>query len=352
MREMGMSDRNRFEDLTASAQLKKQLEQGSSVSALQRQIEDQGIERLRKMFDELQKGRVARQEPSLQTGLAEAVSRLFSPYLALVEFGQKYGREIVTGITRLIEPLERIRAALAAIPVDDLRAYAERLSRFNEEFWQQLDQNERDTYALLGRLGLTSLETVLTYEDVINILNLQRTQGDQAALNYILEKLRAREYEVLNEMVEGWYTVSYMSARRRLITSAINAHKRSEYDLSIPTLLPLIDGLTQEIAATLPTPGKKLIKVKHVALEYSKIEPELSSECLVQVVDQIIFRDVDLRQPHALTTSNNRHGILHGRVADYGTELHSYQIMFLLNMTVAVYQRLVPANMAPSVTGP
>ena len=275
------------------------------------------------------------------------MSALLSPYVQLVKIGQ----ELATGLQQLFEPIQKIKAAFDAIPREQIQAFLERWSKLSDEFWRKLAEDEREAFALFARLGLASLETLLTDEQVQRILELQRQEGDTAALTYILSAFQVGDYKLLDEMVEGWYEVPYMAARRKAISSATNAHKRGEYELAIPTLLPLIDGLSAEIEVTLPVRAKKLIKVKHVAKEYSKIEPELSSECLVQVVEKLIFQEVDLRNPQTVSGSNNRDGILHGRVSDYGTEQHSYQVMLLLNMTVAVYQRLVPAapTTAPSV---
>jgi len=334
-----MTDPNQLDSLNISGQLKK-LEEGSSFHALQKQLEEQSVERLRKLVEEMQKVRVQHTQSPLQAALSDAVSNLLSPYVAFVQLGQ----QLATGLSQLFEPIQKIRAAFAAIPPEQLKAFVDKLSRFNEEFWRHLDEHERTTFALLGRLGLPSLETVFTYQDFDTILQLQKEQGDQAVLDYVFAKLRAADYHLLDRIVKSWFAIPYMAARRRVITSAINAHKRGEYDLSIPALLPLIDGLADEIAITFPTPPKTVIKVKDVAQEYLKMEPELSSECLVQVVETIMFQYVDFRKPNASTTAHNRHSILHGRVANYGEELVSYQVILLLNMTVEVHQKLVPAG--------
>jgi hypothetical protein len=73
---------------------------------------------------------------------------------------------------------------------------------------------------------------------------------------------------------------------------------------------------------------------------YKEIEPELSSECLVQVVENVLFRDVNLGQMQTVPSPNNRHAILHGRVANFGTELCSYQVILLLSAMVHISQSM------------
>lgn len=123
-----------------------------------------------------------------------------------------------------------------------------------------------------------------------------------------------------------------MEKRKKAVRAAIGAHKRRQYNLAIPTLLPLIDGLAAEIVAATASLKRKAIYTTDVAVMYNAEEAEVWSECVEQVVCALIYKEYDFRTVKKPPSSVNRHGILHGRVIDYGSELNSYRVILLLNV--------------------
>jgi hypothetical protein len=102
----------------------------------------------------------------------------------------------------------------------------------------------------------------------------------------------------------------------------------------------MIDGLSSLIVAHIPNPKGKTIRVTEAVLMFKDFELDPLSECLVQVVEDVLFRNVDLRQMQTIPSPNNRHAILHGRVANFGTELCSYQVILLLGAMVYISQKM------------
>lgn len=67
---------------------------------------------------------------------------------------------------------------------------------------------------------------------------------------------------MLNRVVRSWWPHPYMAKRKRTVRAALNAHKSRQYELMIPALLPLIDGLAAEIVAATFKPQRKAIYTK------------------------------------------------------------------------------------------
>ena len=116
--------------------------------------------------------------------------------------------------------------------------------------------------------------------------------------------------------------------RAQIINDAFDAHRQAKYNLSIPVFLIQADGIAWERL------GKTLFSSKTIQ----------QSEGLASKVDEGILRKLFVglmwpEWPLTLSVSQrtgdfsglNRHQVLHGEVADYGTEVNSLQAMALLN---------------------
>jgi hypothetical protein len=267
----------------------------------------------------------------------EETSKAFSGQLrGIVEIGQQFA----ASIEQFRDPLVRLSESIAAMQ----DAALSHLSHLPHDFgvlFERFKEVQTQAFALFAELGLPSLEFSLTAYDFKMILEIQAEQGNDAALSYIFEIFREDDYFLLNQMVSTWTDTPYMADRQKGVRSAIEAHKRGEYELTISTLLPLIDGLSAEIVSQFPNrKGRKAIYVTDVVRIYKEIEPEIASECLVQVVEKVLFQNVDFGTA-PIPSSNNRHAILHGRVSDFGTELCSYQVILLLHAIVHISQQVL-----------
>ena len=169
---------------------------------------------------------------------------------------------------------------------------------------------EKPVFRLFTRLGFTGLESHLTRSELLYVLKLSKEKGTAAVQEYVFRKFRRDKYRLLNRTVRGWWRVPYMNKRKKAICSAINAHKTRQFDLAIPALLPLIDGLAAEIVVGAPNLKTKAIYAKDVAKMYNADEAGVWSECVEQVVIGLVYRDYDFRTAKRPPSSVNRHGIL------------------------------------------
>lgn len=272
-----------------------------------------------------------------QTQLAQAAQAAFQPFVQIVQ-----GMEQMRASIRVaLEPIERIREAFSAIPPDQFLAFQRAFAGLAEEFRQQWDWDavERPVFRLFAKLGLTGLESHLTRSELLYVVALSKKEGSKAVKEYIFRKFRKGKYGVLNRMVRSWWRVPYMNKRKKAIRAAISAHKKRQFELAIPTLLPLIDGLAAEIVAGTPHLKVKTIYAKDAVARYNADEAEVWSECVEQVVFGLVYRDYDFRTAKRPPSSVNRHGILHGRIVDYGSELNSYRVILLLDVMVKIAEQ-------------
>ncbi len=267
--------------------------------------------------------------------LAQTAMSAFQPYLQVVQAAEQFGAAVRVAL----EPVQRIREAFAAIPQEQLSAFQHAFEGLAVELKFPWERVEGPAFRLFAKLGLTGLESHLTRSELLYVLRLSKEKGNKAVREYVFGKFRRDKHRLLNRMVRGWWCLPYMQKRKKAVRAAIGAHKKRQYDLAIPALLPLIDGLAAEIVAATASLKRKAIYTTDVAVMYNAEEAEVWSECVEQVVCALIYKPYDFRTSKKPPSSVNRHGILHGRVIDYGSELNSYRVILLLNVMVKMAER-------------
>jgi hypothetical protein len=294
----------------------------------------QGITHANKAFERVVSSQLD-QIFAMHRAIRQAAEGMSSPISAML----KVQRQLAARLDQWQEPLSRLSASISAMHEEALKQIS-RLPASFDAAWEQIQEVEKQAFALFAEFGLTGLEFSLSGHDFKKILEIQEDQGKDAALSYIFEIFKEDNYFLLDELVSCWANIPYMLDRQKAVTFAIAAHKRGEYELTISTLLPWIDGLSAEIISQNPNRKRKAIYVNDVAQMYKDFGSELSSECLVQVVEKILFHELDFRKMQPVPSLNNRHAIMHGRVANFGSELCSYQVILLLGMIVHISQEM------------
>ena len=129
----------------------------------------------------------------------------------------------------------------------------------------------------------------------------------------------------LRRVTKGWWGVAYVKKRQALIRAAIAAYKDRKHSLTVSALLPLVEGLAAAYFRKNPNlvvrrPGRQAtVLVKDAALLHREVRADHSDLLMAALQEQIYARySFDAgRAPSAL----NRHGILHGEIARFGTAL-------------------------------
>jgi hypothetical protein len=138
---------------------------------------------------------------------------------------------------------------------------------------------------------------------------------------------KSREF---GRSVEGWMDLDVFKDRRRFIRDGLKDHRNGRYRVSIPTLLPHIEGIA--IAAFGPTNrGGPRDLITRVSTIYDPIMGQAMVEAVGVLWENRAFEDYS---PRAL----NRHFILHGRSTGYATEENSVKVLFALDLLASVIQ--------------
>jgi hypothetical protein len=272
-----------------------------------------------------------------QAQFAQAARIAFEPYLRLMQTGQQFA----AAVHEASEPLRRIQGAFATIPPEQLSILHQAMAGLADDLKFRWDKVEGPVFKTFAKIGLTGLESYVTRSEILHVAKLSKEKGNKAVQKYIFRKFKKDKYRLLNLMMRSWWSLPYMRKRKRIVRAAVSAHKRRQYDLAIPTLLPLIDGLAFGIAAGTASLGKKVIYAKDVAVAYNTEEAEVWSECVEQVVCALVYKEHDVTKLKKRPSSVNRHAVLHGRIVGYGSELNSYRIILLLNVMVNIAKQKV-----------
>lgn len=117
--------------------------------------------------------------------------------------------------------------------------------------------------------------------------------------------------------------------RAHIIRSAFAAHRRDEYELSIPVLLAQTDGICKEIASQYLF--RKHQKKPRTAIYVEQIAGDTFQAALLSPLTLTlpISASEDEREPG--TETLNRHTVLHGDSLDYGNKRNGLKAISLIN---------------------
>jgi hypothetical protein len=120
--------------------------------------------------------------------------------------------------------------------------------------------------------------------------------------------------------------------REKIIRAAFNAHRREEYELSIPVLLTQTDGICKEVIneylfSNQRNNNKPRTAIYVDGLELGSFVWAISSPLAQQLPIGASFNPENKEEFGEL----NRHMILHGESLEYGTKINSLKAISLIN---------------------
>jgi hypothetical protein len=118
-----------------------------------------------------------------------------------------------------------------------------------------------------------------------------------------------------------------------ILRDVIDSHINKKYTLSIPTLLPHIEGTLSEYYITNTEPGKKKI---NIYIDYLLEENDRYLPFKGIIVDKLYehFHWGDQYLP-----SLSRHAILHGADTNYYTEINSLKVILIFDMIIYILKK-------------
>lgn len=151
--------------------------------------------------------------------------------------------------------------------------------------------------------------------------------------------------EFLRQIVEGWRKKRFFKDRMEIIDDALEAHINKKYTLSIPTLLPLIEGIASSLSGKAAGHPKQIIK-KAIGDSYPDYLTAASEVIFLDLLETIgLFGYINNQffSPGKYSTyliengiqeksCLNRHAIMHGVQLNYASEINSLKVFLILDM--------------------
>ncbi len=161
-----------------------------------------------------------------------------------------------------------------------------------------------------------------------------------------IDHYSADNYEILKRMVLSWFDSPSFDERKVIIEDALGAHMSGKFTLSIPALLPQVEGILS--GKTNHTAGRvgRLLKdaVERNSLGETDVFDTLEGDLLIALAtDPFLFKGHigEFFSPEKYAEwligqgieniPLNRDAILHGVQIDYATEINSLRVFFLLD---------------------
>jgi hypothetical protein len=174
-----------------------------------------------------------------------------------------------------------------------------------------------------------------------DILRLGREGTRKEIDEYLCEMFRRDNHARLERKVAAWFKTPYLAEHTEIVAQCLAAHKEGKFCLSVATLLPLVNGLTRrfrrETLGSRPQKSsagaphrRNAVEVALLAEYYQNHEPPLWGQPLFEAIKSKFYGPYSFGSGTA-PTSLNRHGILHGEILDYGTEVNSLKVFLLLD---------------------
>ena len=252
-------------------------------------------------------------------------------------FGQYLGEMARAFLRTLGEFAERVDA----LPLEDKQPLKEMLATVSPHAAKQLRKDDDELGRILSEQGWWVLQKDINGPVKRELLRLGRGVESCEIDNYLCSLFKEASEAKLQKKVENWLDVRYLKERSPLILDSLEAHRAGKWTLSIPALLPLVDGITRKFCKDHLRRRKGPTRVMHVAKfadHYRRKQPRLFGDSFSSFVHENMYATVDLSKAILPPSSINRHGILHGEISDYATEANSLRVFLLLD-TIAQFVR-------------
>jgi hypothetical protein len=258
------------------------------------------------------------------------ISALALPLANLDEL-RKQTQRITEGFS---EVMKRVTADLAAISV----AYQSISSSGILEHLQevvQAKQDEVDAFCAAGWPIAPSMSSELR----ARVVSLYKQRKTRYVSQVIMGYYRRDSHANLTNMVNQWREYPLFRPRFHIIADALDAHQRRKYTLSIPALVPQIEGILNDYVRSNNLVAK-LGKIQEVytaafgdANDYGLAEWAIVQTLLHQLqTSTYVYTDFkDELNKSARRRQTTRHTVMHGVAVNYNQSIHSLRAFLLLD---------------------
>jgi hypothetical protein len=152
-----------------------------------------------------------------------------------------------------------------------------------------------------------------------DLLSNKIAKVDQTLINYFEDNLDDIENTV----------ISLSPTRAHIFKEAFKAHRREQYDLSIPVFLAQADGIAKDFSGH--NFFLKSDKKPKTAIYVEKQKSDTLSFAFLAPLTKSTTISASERERNSDEDYLNRHMILHGESKDYGSKINSLKVISLVN---------------------
>ncbi len=173
--------------------------------------------------------------------------------------------------------------------------------------------------------------TKYTEESLRVVKEYERNGLDQVKGMIESAMIRWHDKNYLKEMFREWANSPLLRPRIHILKAALEAHLRGEYILSIPAMLPQIEGVVVTGLGISGRMKSKKFEEYVNSLQHEAIVIKNKNNALRRFVTAKLMAPFVHGQP--VEASPSRHAILHGADLHYGSEVNSLKlILFMENI--------------------
>lgn len=258
--------------------------------------------------------------------LQKSLRRSFEPVLAIQNEWRnrvasiEASRKAMPNLGLLAERVNSVRQSLSQIVSPALIEL--------QRTFRELPLKTREALMVLGNHGWY-LDLDMPPSFFLGKLKNALEDGDARAA----EELLSQHFEERLSAIETSIADSF-PARSHIVRAAFSAHRRREYELSIPVFLAQSDGICKEVI------GEHFFMKKHkkprTAIYVEQIASDTYRAALLSPLAQSLPISASEKERGADFTGLNRHTVLHGESVDYGTKENSLRAISLINYVAHV----------------
>lgn len=277
---------------------------------------------------------VIRLQESLQSSLpsiSQAMSQLgkslefaFVNQEPLLRIGESLSRSLMptTGLAALTQLSDQIQELQKAIQIS-MRPIFEHLHKS----FSELPSRTKEALLLLGEHGWY-LDLDMAIPDLFELRNAlyegNITEAEQSLTKYFESRVDDIEKSVIEKFPH----------RKKLLTSAFDAHRQGKYELSIPVLLAQTDGICKDVTKQyffMRFNGKP---------QTARFVEGIAEDTLKATLLSPLAQDLPITASEHGRRSDwkelNRHMVMHGEALDYGNKVNGLKAISLVNYVAHV----------------
>lgn len=241
--------------------------------------------------------------------------------------------------------IELLSECLNSIQNQWFQQFAE-LGKSLERFFSYFEIQAEEIAPKLQEAGLwisPNMSYGLISETIVLCKNPDSTPQELHKL--FIDHYSRNEYALIIGTVNIWKTNPDFIERMEVVADALDAHINHKFTLSIPALLPVIEGVATDISGK--SAGHPAKRIKEVIGDHcSEVLHAASRDVLLNLLDEIGFFEPikstffsSEKYSEFLVVNGieeeeclNRHAILHGVQKKYASEINSLKAFLILDM--------------------